>query len=192
MKFTCILWMPMALTVVIGRSISKGKPVGRDLQPDPTCASLGEDWVSVPNANCVGGVVCYDPAECTASCRFIPDCYCSEEPGPDFGALCAACPCCSVCPEPPPECYVVTCTCTPPDCCQTLFCDEECNSCGGNNPCTEEDIFGNPRFPGGQFYFPHCDPTKFVQCDAHGGCFDRPCAPGTGWSNDAYTCTQLP
>ena len=67
-----------------------------------------------------------------------------------------------------------------------------CFTCDGNNPCTEENIFDSERFRGGQFYFPHCEPTMFVQCDAHGGCFDRPCAPGTEWNDKAYTCTHLP
>ncbi|KAK2157278.1 hypothetical protein LSH36_194g05092 [Paralvinella palmiformis] len=58
--------------------------------------------------------------------------------------------------------------------------------CDANNPCTSENI------EQGNFYFPHHDPEKFVQCDDHGGCFVMPCAPGTVWDPDAYTCNHAP
>ena len=57
-------------------------------------------------------------------------------------------------------------------------------NCDDNNPCTPENIAA------GRFYWPHSDPTKFVQCDAHGGCFVMPCGPGTVWDPVAYTCNS--
>ena len=53
--------------------------------------------------------------------------------------------------------------------------------CGHNNPC-------NPLRVAGLYYYTHADPKKYVQCDAFGGCFVRPCAPGTAWSQEKLTC----
>ena len=51
------------------------------------------------------------------------------------------------------------------------------------NPC----VFGAT---GTDLYFPHCDKesNKYIQCDAFGRCYERPCAPGTVWDQDALTC----
>ncbi|GAB1597816.1 uncharacterized protein LOC115213595 isoform X1 [Argonauta hians] len=51
-----------------------------------------------------------------------------------------------------------------------------------NNPCTLENI------KAGRFYFTHPDPKKFIQCSETGGYYEMPCAPGTVWSQIAYTC----
>ena len=56
--------------------------------------------------------------------------------------------------------------------------------CDANNPCTPENIHN------GNFYFPHHDVAKFVQCDAHGGCFVMHCAPGTIWDPNLNTCNH--
>ena len=54
--------------------------------------------------------------------------------------------------------------------------------CGDHNPCTVENAEAD------KFYFPHKDPTKFVQCSEWGQCWVMPCAPGTVWDPVAYTC----
>eukprot|EP00567_Pseudictyota_dubia_P011819 CAMPEP_0197464678 /NCGR_PEP_ID=MMETSP1175-20131217/64145_1 /TAXON_ID=1003142 /ORGANISM="Triceratium dubium, Strain CCMP147" /LENGTH=155 /DNA_ID=CAMNT_0043000663 /DNA_START=81 /DNA_END=548 /DNA_ORIENTATION=- len=59
--------------------------------------------------------------------------------------------------------------------------------CGGEcrNRCKSKDVAA------GDFYRPHCsDETKYQQCDASGGCFERHCAPGTVWSDAAETCVE--
>jgi len=55
-------------------------------------------------------------------------------------------------------------------------------TCAAPSPCTPENIAGNG------YYFPHVDPKKFIQCDAHGGCFEMACAPGTVWDDRIKTC----
>ncbi|KAK7094795.1 uncharacterized protein [Littorina saxatilis] len=55
----------------------------------------------------------------------------------------------------------------------------------GDNPCTPETRAK------GQFYFPYSsDETKFIQCNEWGKYWVMPCAPGTVWSQDAYTCIR--
>lgn len=67
---------------------------------------------------------------------------------------------------------------------EDLNCEPACHTCTENNPCTPENIANE------NFYHTHCEPTMFVQCDAFGGCFEMPCAPGTVWDQDAYTCVH--
>ena len=49
-------------------------------------------------------------------------------------------------------------------------------NCDDNNPCTPENAAA------GEFYFPHEDPTKFVQCSEWGQCYVMDCGPGTEWN----------
>ncbi|KAK2157276.1 hypothetical protein LSH36_194g05095 [Paralvinella palmiformis] len=58
--------------------------------------------------------------------------------------------------------------------------------CDANNPCTPENV------EQGNYYFPHRDPDKFVQCDAHGGCLVKHCDPGTVWDPDITACIRAP
>ncbi|XP_036358293.1 uncharacterized protein LOC115215561 [Octopus sinensis] len=51
-----------------------------------------------------------------------------------------------------------------------------------NNPCTKENI------DAGKFYFAHPNKKFFIQCNKWGTYFVMPCAPGTMWSQSAYTC----
>eukprot|EP00106_Octopus_bimaculoides_P003271 XP_014770713.1 PREDICTED: uncharacterized protein LOC106869474 isoform X2 [Octopus bimaculoides] len=51
-----------------------------------------------------------------------------------------------------------------------------------NNPCTKQNI------DAGKFYFAHPNKTFFIQCTELGTYFVMPCAPGTVWSQTAYTC----
>jgi len=44
----------------------------------------------------------------------------------------------------------------------------------------------------GNYYFPHRDPDKFVQCDAHGGCLVKHCDLGTVWDPDLTACIRAP
>ncbi len=55
-------------------------------------------------------------------------------------------------------------------------------NCDDNNPCTQENI------DNGDFYWPHEDEDKFVQCDEWGQCFVMECPPGLVWDPVAYTC----
>ncbi|ESN98284.1 hypothetical protein HELRODRAFT_193029 [Helobdella robusta] len=56
-------------------------------------------------------------------------------------------------------------------------------NCDRNKPCTQ---YFRDR---GQYYFAYdASNSKFVQCNEWGGCFVMPCAPGTVWSSEAYTC----
>ena len=41
----------------------------------------------------------------------------------------------------------------------------------------------------GEFYWPHPNPSKFVQCDEWGGCFVMPCPPGLTWQQEVKVCT---
>ncbi|KAK7095218.1 uncharacterized protein [Littorina saxatilis] len=66
-------------------------------------------------------------------------------------------------------------------------------TCGGGNDDDPAPSTGNPCTPeaiaNGQFYFTYSpDDTKFIQCDEWGQSWVMPCAPGTVWSQDAYTC----
>ena len=55
-------------------------------------------------------------------------------------------------------------------------------NCDDNSPCTPENIAN------GNFYWPAEDAEHFVQCDGNGGCWVRPCGPGTEWSQELQTC----
>lgn len=55
--------------------------------------------------------------------------------------------------------------------------------CGQFSPCAN---------PNGQFYYPHHEITKFVQCDAFGGCFVKDCGPGTVYNPDLFVCVHAP
>ena len=60
---------------------------------------------------------------------------------------------------------------------------QDCHTCGQGNPCVYSHNIENHGF-----YYTHCDPSFFVQCDEWGGCFEQPCAPGTIWSQAYKTC----
>ena len=70
--------------------------------------------------------------------------------------------------------------------------DGWCFDCDDNNPCTHANIYHlhqiDDNLHNPQFYFPHCDPEKFVQCDAFYQCWNMPCAPGTAWSVEKNAC----
>jgi len=57
-------------------------------------------------------------------------------------------------------------------------------NCDDNNPCTPENA------EKGQFYFPHEDPTEFVQCSEWGQCHIMSCGPGTVWNPDILNCVH--
>ena len=64
-------------------------------------------------------------------------------------------------------------------------CVHECNPYPCNNPCTADNIDHE------NFYHSYCKADdKFIQCDAFGGCFVMPCAPGTVWSQEHQTCVH--
>ncbi|XP_076454604.1 uncharacterized protein LOC143289502 [Babylonia areolata] len=51
--------------------------------------------------------------------------------------------------------------------------------------CTSQALADN------QYYHAYlADPHKFIQCDAWGNAYLMPCAPGTEWSQIAYTCVH--
>ena len=52
-----------------------------------------------------------------------------------------------------------------------------------STPCTPENAAS------GEFYFPHGDATKFIQCSEWGQCYVMPCAPGTEWNTAVNNCT---
>uniref|UniRef100_A0A7S4HIW9 Chitin-binding type-2 domain-containing protein n=1 Tax=Odontella aurita TaxID=265563 RepID=A0A7S4HIW9_9STRA len=57
-------------------------------------------------------------------------------------------------------------------------------------PCSGPSRCPNPcaEMPAGDFYSPHCDDTaehRFLQCSAHGECWEMPCAEGTVWDDDS-------
>ena len=56
------------------------------------------------------------------------------------------------------------------------------NDCDDYNPCTPENAAE------GKFYFPHKDPTKYVQCSEHGQCYVMNCSSGLVWDAVANTC----
>ena len=55
-----------------------------------------------------------------------------------------------------------------------------------SNPCTKENIDNK------DFYHPHHDETKFVQCDEWGGCFVMPCPPGLIFNPKIDVCDWPP
>ena len=55
-------------------------------------------------------------------------------------------------------------------------------NCDSNSPCTAENIAA------GDLYWPAEEAASFVQCDAHGGCWVRPCASGSRWNQLLLTC----
>lgn len=58
----------------------------------------------------------------------------------------------------------------------------ETYDCGANNPCTAENA------QKGQFYFPHADPTQFVQCSEWGTCHIMNCPTGMKWDQATLQC----
>ena len=58
-------------------------------------------------------------------------------------------------------------------------------TCARSNPCTPENAAA------GEFYFPHEDPTKFVQCSEWGQCYIMDCGPGTEWNPDINVGVQV-
>jgi len=58
-----------------------------------------------------------------------------------------------------------------------------CFGCGdsGNNPC-------NPLNTDNKFYYSHCDSSMYVQCSAHGDCWDRTCSNETQWDDALLAC----
>ena len=52
-----------------------------------------------------------------------------------------------------------------------------------SNPCTPENAAD------GEFYFPHHDSDKFVQCSEWGQCYIMQCPPGTNWNPAVTNCT---
>ncbi|ESN97757.1 hypothetical protein HELRODRAFT_177819 [Helobdella robusta] len=57
-------------------------------------------------------------------------------------------------------------------------------SCVKNNPCTEENASKR------KFYFPHDDPSKFVQCSQWGQCFEMSCPASLIWHATYNTCIR--
>eukprot|EP00565_Helicotheca_tamesis_P000476 CAMPEP_0185723238 /NCGR_PEP_ID=MMETSP1171-20130828/149_1 /TAXON_ID=374046 /ORGANISM="Helicotheca tamensis, Strain CCMP826" /LENGTH=200 /DNA_ID=CAMNT_0028390907 /DNA_START=98 /DNA_END=700 /DNA_ORIENTATION=+ len=54
--------------------------------------------------------------------------------------------------------------------------------CDNKNPC-------DPLFTPFEYYYPYVEEDKFVQCDAHGGCYVRPCPEiDEVWDKDLKTC----
>mmetsp|Transcript_10548 Transcript_10548/g.22319 ORF Transcript_10548/g.22319 Transcript_10548/m.22319 type:complete len:181 (-) Transcript_10548:239-781(-) len=53
--------------------------------------------------------------------------------------------------------------------------------CFDNNPCISDALDG-------QFYFPHAEPDKFVQCGANASCYTMDCHDGLVWDQDVLTC----
>jgi hypothetical protein len=54
--------------------------------------------------------------------------------------------------------------------------------CELNNPCTDGSTAG------GDFYYPHEDPTKYVQCSEWGQCYIMNCSAGLIWDDVNNTC----
>ncbi|KAL4225899.1 hypothetical protein ACF0H5_013887 [Mactra antiquata] len=52
------------------------------------------------------------------------------------------------------------------------------------NPCTRENIAANKLF------FPHPDPTKFIQCDLWGDVYVVSCPAGLVWNQYSETCAS--
>lgn len=50
------------------------------------------------------------------------------------------------------------------------------------NPCTPQAISA------GRFFFPHPDPTKYIQCDMWGDAFVNSCPPKLNWNAYLETC----
>ncbi len=158
--------------------------------------------------NCSDGDLCTvdvcDPL--TGNCANPPvSCGTGEVCDPGSGSCVD--PCAGVICEPLDQCHLAgTCEdgiCDDPVAPDGTFCDDgdpgtsgdvctggvcagtagpTCSTCTENNPCTPENIENE------LFYHTHCDPTMFVQCDQWGGCFEMPCALGTVWDQEAYTC----
>ena len=57
------------------------------------------------------------------------------------------------------------------------------NLCAFSNPCTPENAAA------GEFYFPHHDNDKFVQCSEWGQCYVMQCPDGTTWNPVVNNCT---
>jgi hypothetical protein len=151
------------------------------------------DLVGSCLANCE--TLCDDGDACTQDVEPDPDaCICLPEPVPvdcDDGNPCTYDSCSSeigacvydaaildgtACDDGDPGTTGEVCTdgvCAPPVTCFT---------CAENSPCTPDNIANE------LFFHPHCEPTKFVQCDQWGGCFEMPCAPGTVWDQSALSC----
>ncbi|KAL3852392.1 hypothetical protein ACJMK2_016043 [Sinanodonta woodiana] len=55
---------------------------------------------------------------------------------------------------------------------------------GLKNPCTPQNIHGNNLF------FPHPDPTKFIQCDLWGDVFVNACPTNLVWNQYYKTCAS--
>ena len=58
--------------------------------------------------------------------------------------------------------------------------------CDVYNPCTPENAAE------GKFYFPHKDPTKYVQCSEHGQCYVMNCSSGLVWDSAINSCHWSP
>ena len=58
--------------------------------------------------------------------------------------------------------------------------------CDDYNPCTPENAAE------GKFYFPHKDPTKYVQCSEHGQCYVMNCSSGLIWDSAINSCHWSP
>ena len=54
-----------------------------------------------------------------------------------------------------------------------------CHNCADKNPCRNHPD---------KLYLGHTNPSKFVQCDAFGGCFEMDCLPSLVWDIEANTC----
>ena len=54
--------------------------------------------------------------------------------------------------------------------------------CDENNPCTPQNAAA------GKFYFPHDNPSKFVQCSQWGQCYVMSCGVGTEWDSNVNNC----
>ncbi|CAH1787670.1 unnamed protein product [Owenia fusiformis] len=54
------------------------------------------------------------------------------------------------------------------------------------NPCTQTAMEHNI------FYHPHIDPTKFIQCDAHGQQFEKDCPENQFWDQSVMVCVNTP
>ena len=58
--------------------------------------------------------------------------------------------------------------------------------CDDYNPCTPENAAE------GKFYFPHKDPTKYVQCSENEQCYVMNCSSGLVWDSAINACHLSP
>eukprot|EP01083_Nonionella_stella_P245785 853940_1 len=132
-------------------------------------------------------------SSCSSCCKFIQ----CDEAGQAFDRPCAPgtfwdqelltcnhnngkCTDCAINPNTPqptfPPCTTKN-TITPTD--------DKCFDTKYNNPCTEKNTKDD------KFYFPSCSSCcDYIQCDAFGKAYDRPCAPGTFWDQNVLTCNH--